>query len=165
MSYKLLTNSQFASFRQTMIAMSPTSISPWRCACGNGATCPMLLDDLWAIAARGDRFLCWPCVEERLGRKLVKEDLQPRRLTDNGSDRRLHDLDAAGGGDVGVVDGGDLLGPCPSCGADLHVGYAKNPLTGRVARMIMHTVPFCTYYGETDPATIEADVCRALGSK
>jgi hypothetical protein len=76
-------------------------------------------------------------------------------------EKRKHDLSAAGGGDVGLVDDGDLLGPCPSCGADLHVGYAQNPITRRVGRMIMHTVPFCTYYGETDPATIEADVRRA----
>lgn len=79
-------------------------------------------------------------------------------MSNPNNEKRKHDLSAAGAGDVGVVDDGDLLGPCPSCSADLHVGYAQNPRTKRVARMIMHPVPFCTYYGETDPATIEADV-------
>lgn len=77
------------------------------------------------------------------------------------SDKRKHDLSAADGGDVGTVEDGRFLGPCPSCAADLRIGYARNPVTERVGRVIMHTVPFCTYYGETDPATIEADVRRA----
>lgn len=77
------------------------------------------------------------------------------------SAKRAHGLSAAGAGDLGSVDEGDLLGPCPSCAAELHVGYAHNPSTGRVERTIMHPVPFCTYYGETDPTTIMRDVRRA----
>lgn len=80
------------------------------------------------------------------------------------SNKRVHDLDKAGAGDAGDV-GGDILGPCPSCGADLHVARAKNPHTGRVELALMHTVPFCTYYGETDPAAIERDVERAKGAR
>ena len=74
---------------------------------------------------------------------------------------RRHDLNAASGGDVGAVEDGDLLGPCPSCAAELRVGRALNPGTGRVERVIMHAVPFCTYFGETDPTAIERDVRRA----
>jgi len=77
------------------------------------------------------------------------------------NEKRKHSLSAAGAGDLGGVDGGDLLGPCPSCAAELRVGHAQNPHTGRVGRVIMHPVPFCTYYGETDPTTIERDVRRA----
>ena len=74
--------------------------------------------------------------------------------------KRVHGLDAAGAGDVGGVTFDELVGPCPSCGADLHAGPAHNPHTGRVERALMHPVPFCTYYGETDPSEIERDVER-----
>ena len=77
------------------------------------------------------------------------------------SNKRVHGLDAAGAGDAGAVDVGDVLGPCPSCGADLYVGHVEHPHTGRVERALMHPAPFCTYYGETDPDTIERAVERA----
>ena len=77
------------------------------------------------------------------------------------SDKRVHGLDAAGAGDAGDVDVGDVLGPCPSCGADLYVGSVENPRTGRVDRALMHPVPFCTYYGETDPDAIERAIKHA----
>lgn len=77
------------------------------------------------------------------------------------SDKRLHGLDAAGAGDVGGVEGGEVLGPCPSCGAELRDVHVKHPHTGRVARAISHPVPFCTYYGETHPDVIERDIERA----
>ena len=79
----------------------------------------------------------------------------------SGDGKRLHGLDAAGAGDAGGVALDELVGPCPSCGADLHAGAARNPQTGRVERALMHPVPFCTYYGETDPSQIERDVERA----
>lgn len=77
------------------------------------------------------------------------------------SDKRVHGLDKAGGGDVGAVDSDEILGPCPSCASDLYIGHVTNPSTGRTERALMHPVPFCTYYGETDPATIERDIVRA----
>jgi hypothetical protein len=77
-------------------------------------------------------------------------------------DKNLHGLDAAGAGDVGEVDNGEVLGPCPSCGAELRDVHVKHPRTGRVERAIMHPVPFCTYYGETHPDTIERAIKRAL---
>jgi hypothetical protein len=67
---------------------------------------------------------------------------------------------AAGGGDAETIDGGEVIGPCPSCGADLSVALAKNPRTGRVERALMHPVPFCTYYGETHPDAIEHAIER-----
>lgn len=70
-------------------------------------------------------------------------------------DKNMHDLDAAGAGDVGAVAEGDVLGPCPSCGAELRKTHVKHPHTGRLERALMHPVPFCAYYGETDPAAIE----------
>jgi len=76
--------------------------------------------------------------------------------------KRVHGLDAAGAGDLGKIDSAaDPLGPCPSCAADLTVGHALNPHTGRVERVIMHPLPFCTYYGQTDPEIIERDIRRA----
>ena len=74
------------------------------------------------------------------------------------ADKRVHGSEAAGAGDLDDVAAGDLLGPCPSCAAGLRVGYAKHPRTGRIARALMHPVPFCTYYGAADPTVIERDV-------
>ena len=76
------------------------------------------------------------------------------------SGKRVHDLSAAVAGDAGAVGAEEVLGPCPSCGADLYVGHVEHPHTGRVERALMHPAPFCTYYGETDPATIERDIER-----
>lgn len=72
--------------------------------------------------------------------------------------KRIHGLDAAGAGDVGAIEPGTSIGPCPSCGTELRVTLAMNPATGRRERALIHTVPFCTYYGETDPEQIERDV-------
>ena len=77
------------------------------------------------------------------------------------SDKRVHGLDKAGGGDARAIDSDEVLGPCPSCAADLCVGRVANPSTGRIERALMHPVPFCTYYGETDPAAIERDIACA----
>lgn len=74
--------------------------------------------------------------------------------------RDLHGLDAAGAGDLGTVSNGESLGLCPSCSSELHVVYAENPHTGHVGRAITHPVPFCTYFGETDPSVIERDIQR-----
>ena len=76
------------------------------------------------------------------------------------NDKRIHGLDAAGAGDVGGVTSDEILGPCPSCAAELHATYVKNPSTDRVERALMHPVPFCTYYGQTDPDVIECDIER-----
>ena len=77
------------------------------------------------------------------------------------SDKRVHGLDKAGGGDVGAVNSDEILGPCPSCASDLYICHVTNPSTGRIERALMHPVPFCTYYGETDPTAIERDIMRA----
>lgn len=77
------------------------------------------------------------------------------------NEKRIHDLRAAGAGDVGGVSGGKVIGPCPSCDAELSVAYVENPHTGRVERALMHPVPFCTYYGETDSTVIERAIERA----
>ena len=77
------------------------------------------------------------------------------------SSKRIHGLDKAGAGDAGAVESEYVIGPCPSCGADLFIGYAEDPRTKRVLRGLMHPVPFCTYYGETDPRDIERDIERA----
>jgi hypothetical protein len=79
-------------------------------------------------------------------------------------EKRVHGLEAADAGDIGSIDDHEILGPCPSCEAELRVGHVKHPHTGRIVRALMHPVPFCTYYGETDPATIERDVERARGA-
>jgi hypothetical protein len=61
-------------------------------------------------------------------------------------------------GDLGKLDLDETeLGPCPSCGAMLTVGEV---LVGTAAaqRAMYHPMPFCRYYGDTDPSLIERDV-------
>ena len=79
----------------------------------------------------------------------------------SGTNKRVHGIEKAGGGDVGTVEVGDVLGSCPGCGAELHVAEAQNPATGRMVRGLLHPLPFCTYYGETDPREI-ADAIRRM---
>jgi hypothetical protein len=76
-------------------------------------------------------------------------------------DKRIHGIEAARGGDAGAIEIGTSIGPCPSCGADLRVTFAMNPATGKRERALIHSVPFCSYYGETDPTQIERDVKEA----
>ena len=38
-------------------------------------TCPPLRDEVWAQTGLGEGFLCWPCVESRIGRQLSFVDL------------------------------------------------------------------------------------------
>jgi hypothetical protein len=73
-------------------------------------------------------------------------------------DKRIHGIEAAGAGDLGPVDADERVGPCPSCGAELSACRALNPATGRVERALTHPVPFCTYFGETDPEEIEGAI-------
>ena len=80
-------------------------------------------------------------------------------------DKNMHSLDAAGAGDLGAVESGDVLGPCPSCGTELREAHIKHPHTGRVERAIEHPEPFCTYFGETHPDTIERAIQRAPKEK
>ena len=68
-------------------------------------------------------------------------------------DKRIHGLEAASGGDLGGVDDGMRIGPCPSCGAELRACLARDP-TGRVERALVHPVPFCSYFGETSSEEI-----------
>lgn len=74
------------------------------------------------------------------------------------SDRRIHGTSAAGAGQLDDFVEGAVVGPCPSCAVELRVGTALNPATSRVERILLHLIPFCTYYGETSPE----DIMRAI---
>lgn len=74
--------------------------------------------------------------------------------------KRVHGLAAAGAGDLGAVPDGEALGACPACGADLRICAAVNPRSGQLERAMQHPVPFCSYFGETDPAEIERAIAR-----
>lgn len=74
---------------------------------------------------------------------------------------RKYGVEAAGAGDAGKVLAERELGPCPGCGAMLLDADLRHPHTGKPARGILHPVPFCNYYGATDPEDIEADIARA----
>ena len=73
---------------------------------------------------------------------------------------RAHGLSAAGAGDAGNVADVRPLGPCPGCGANLHVGSAWDPVTSRQQPALLHAMPFCTYFGETEPEVIHEEVRR-----
>jgi hypothetical protein len=76
------------------------------------------------------------------------------------SDRR-YGLEACGAGNAGQIADGDSIGPCPGCDAELRVCLVRNPITECVEHAMAHPVPFCMYFGETDPAGIERDVVDA----
>lgn len=76
---------------------------------------------------------------------------------------RKYGGEACGAGTIEDVDMSENvdLGPCPGCAAMLTVGEIPHPLTQRPARAVLHPLPFCNYYGATDPDQIEADVRKA----
>jgi hypothetical protein len=88
-----LTAAQFRRYRQILITRTRPSTSPDHCACGTTITCPMLRDEIWALIARGDRFLCLPCAESRLCRELQVDDLGAchDKLADKRAKRRAGD--------------------------------------------------------------------------
>ena len=51
-------------------------------------------------------------------------------------EKRVHDLAAAGAGDLGVVPVGEILGACPSCGAEMRTFDVMNPRSGRIERAL-----------------------------
>lgn len=73
----------------------------------------------------------------------------------------MHGADKAGAGNLGSVELGERIGACRVCGADLNEVWTEHPHhPGILARAISHPVPFCTYFGETDPETVEAEAIR-----
>jgi hypothetical protein len=77
---------------------------------------------------------------------------------------RVHGRDAAAGGDLGDVERGAVIGPCPGCGVEIVDGLIENPQTGRPQRVLLHAIPFCTYYGQTSPEDIELAIKRKASS-
>lgn len=77
-------------------------------------------------------------------------------------DNTKHGLSMAGAGDVGDVLVGEELGPCPSCGVMLATTKAKDPRNGEVTNGLLHPVPFCSYFGETDVEDIVRDMARKV---
>lgn len=76
------------------------------------------------------------------------------------SEKRVHGPAAAKAGSLDeLVDLGEVIGRCPSCGADLHIGAVTDPRSGQPAHALLHQMPFCTYFGETGPN----EILRAIG--
>lgn len=68
----------------------------------------------------------------------------------------------AAAGAIEFVDTGDRLGPCPSCKGEIAIGTAPDPANGgKSARVLLHAMPFCAYFGDTKPQKIVADIERA----
>lgn len=77
--------------------------------------------------------------------------------------KRIHGIEAAGAGDLGKIgelDAEEQVGPCPDCGAEIREGSIVNPNTGVRMRGLLHPVPFCTYFGETDAEEIRKEIER-----
>lgn len=90
----------------------------------------------------------------------VPEDQLLARYLERLQQQRMYGFEAAGAGEAELVSDDGVLGACPSCGAELHVGDALNPLSSRVERSLQHPIPFCSYFGETEPAEIEREIGR-----
>lgn len=65
---------------------------------------------------------------------------------------RPYGVEAAGAGNLGKIDIGDPIGDCPSCGASLHSARVGSN------EALTHPVPFCHYFGATDPDQIVRDM-------
>ncbi len=75
---------------------------------------------------------------------------------------RKYDGQHAGAGDLGnVIDTtkSDVIGSCPSCGAELSVNRVDHK--GKRRDVLLHAMPFCHYFGATDPDRIVQDVTLA----
>lgn len=72
-------------------------------------------------------------------------------------EKRIHGSEKAGAGDLGQIDEvltGEVVGACPSCHAALSIGSGVDPKTGKPASSLLHPMPFCSYFGETEPEAI-----------
>lgn len=68
-------------------------------------------------------------------------------------------IEAAGGGDAGAVKDVKRFACCPRCDGTLSTGIANDPLNGnKPTRVLLHSIPFCDYYGRTSPEQIIVDV-------
>lgn len=84
----------------------------------------------------------------------------------------MHGADACGAGEIPpacAIDIGERLGPCPSCHAEIAAGLVDNPLDpAKKMRALFHSIPFCTYFGQTDTEQIAADIAtnaKAAGAE
>lgn len=50
-----------------------------------------------------------------------------------------------------------VIGSC-KCGALLSVGTASNPANGEPSTCLLHPMPYCAYYANTEPEQILRDV-------
>lgn len=61
-------------------------------------------------------------------------------------------------GETSEVHTGHAIGTC-KCGATLSIGTANDPLQrDKPTACLMHPMPFCAYYANTDPEQILRDV-------
>lgn len=68
--------------------------------------------------------------------------------------RAVHGVEACGAGDLGKTSLGMVIGKCPSCGKPISGGETVDPRTGLQTRFLSHPIPFCSYFGETEPERI-----------
>lgn len=79
---------------------------------------------------------------------------------------RLHGVDACAAGDLVALSEADDLGPCPSCGAMIATSNESNPHNGgQIEPTVIHPIPFCAYFGQTDADAIVHDMLVAAQSK
>lgn len=72
-------------------------------------------------------------------------------------DNRVHDHEATHG-DLGEIPNSEVLGQCPSCEAEIRGGNTWNPDLQCMSRVVMHPIPFCSYFGNTAAGIFEAEV-------
>lgn len=50
------------------------------------------------------------------------------------------------------------VGSCPACGAMVSTGLVVHPRTQQSQRGLLHPMPFCHYFGATEPEQVVADI-------
>jgi hypothetical protein len=80
---------------------------------------------------------------------------------------RPHGVDACGAGDVDVdMQVAEELGPCPSCAEMLMTSYEPHPgFDGQMLPTVIHPIPFCDYFGQTEADQIVSDMLNAGQAK
>lgn len=68
------------------------------------------------------------------------------------NERKYDGRHALAGTLTATVERKEVVGECPSCGAQLHIGSFDGK------RALLHDMPFCHYYGATDPDQILRDL-------
>lgn len=77
---------------------------------------------------------------------------------------KMNGPEMAGAGHLGNLNkDGEELGQCPGCGALIGKATATHPETKKVIDVMTHPLPFCHYFGITEPTDIVKEMLSRAG--